>query len=254
MLKTGLIFTSSSPLQTGERTCSWESVGKKCFGQCGGSLKLHDQPKVTLGTVLPLGEAYSARARITYRKATYHPGWCLHGWPSQWGSNKKPAWGGGREKEGQLMSEDASRCEVTEKSKEPGGLSISWSHPKDEARTNQKNNKEKKRKKKKGLHFIFLVGFIMKRAKVQMSSSCQEPVTTTAGPYRQQRQRRRRRSSHWLWLRVTALFFFAQLIKLLTRKDCFSEKWRSVRHSPPVDLYSSVVKSIFLFVLTKVPL
>lgn len=87
MLKTGLIFpkvlSSSSPLQTGERTCSWESVGKKCFGQCEGSLKLHDQPKVTLGTVLPLGEAYSARARITYRKATYHPGWCLHGWPSQ---------------------------------------------------------------------------------------------------------------------------------------------------------------------------
>lgn len=47
---------------------------------------------------------------------------------------------------------------------------------------------------------------------------------------------------------------FAQLIKLLTCKDCFSEKWLSVHRSPSVDLYSSVVKSIFLFVLTKVPL
>lgn len=53
--------------QTGERTSSWESVGKKCFGQCKESLKFYDQPKVTLGTVSP-------RAWITHREATYHPG------------------------------------------------------------------------------------------------------------------------------------------------------------------------------------
>lgn len=101
------VLSSSSLLQTGERTSSWESVGKKCFGQCEGSLKLHDQPKVTLGTVLPLGEGFSARARITYRKATYLPPWLgLRGWPSPWGSNKKPAWGGTREK----RATDEWRC------------------------------------------------------------------------------------------------------------------------------------------------
>lgn len=167
--------------QTGERTSPWESVGKKCFGQCKGSLKFYDQPKVTLGTV-------STWAWITYRKATYHPGRAFVADPHHKGATQKKQPEVGREKKGNWWVK--MLFSVKWRTGKSVWGPISRFHLK--VRPNQPTKQTKK-----GIALLFV--FIMKRTKGP------NVKFVSRGRHHHHRRslyakkKRRRWSSQWLW-------------------------------------------------------
>lgn len=75
------------------------------------------------------------------------------------------------------MSEDASKCRVTDGEQQSGAYFLVSS---------EKIKLEPTNGEKKGIALLFV--FIMNEQKVKRSSSCDKPVTTTAGPCMQKRK------------------------------------------------------------------